>query len=85
MEIPKNSTIFHILKKILKFLLFLLILYIVFNIIIYFFLFTREKNHRGYKMNTLSERNSYAIGGVLMTNYFLPFMIIGTIKSFFKG
>ena len=85
MKLPKLATITQSLKKILKFLLFLLILYVVFNIIIYFYLFTREKNHRGYKMNTLSERNSYAIGGVLMTNFFLPFMIIGTIKSFFKG
>ena len=85
MKLPKLSTITQLLKKILKYLLFLLILYVVFNIIIYFYLFTREKNHRGYKMNTLSERNSYAIGGVLMTNFFLPFMIIGTIKSFFKG
>ena len=82
MKLPKLSTITQSLKKILK---YLLILYVVFNIIIYFYLFTREINHRGYKMNTLSERNSYAIGGVLMANFFLPFMIIGTIKSFFKG
>jgi len=34
-------------------------------------------------MNTLSERNSYAIGGVIMINYFLPFMIVGSIKSIF--
>jgi hypothetical protein len=69
--------------KLFLFLKYLLFLYIGLNILIYGFLFIRETNHRGYKMNTLSERNSYAIGGVIMINYFLPFMIVGSIKSIF--
>ena len=69
--------------KLFLFLKYLLFLYIGLNILIYGFLFIRETNHRGYKMNTLSERNSYAIGGEIMINYFLPFMIVGSIKSIF--
>ena len=70
-------------NKLFLFFKYLLYLYIGLNILIYIYLVIQEKDHRGHKMNTLGERNSYAMGGVDMINFFLPFMIVGSIKSIF--
>lgn len=69
--------------KVFLFFKYLLFLYIGLNIAIYGYLFTRKTNHRGQEMNTLIERNTYAMGGIIMVNYYAPFMIVGLIMSIF--